>query len=207
MRPSLLLPALLIGAFLSAGHAADPGQTEIAIGRDTTIGEDDVYCLLTSPIVQYEVGDTPDLLVTVFNGSEQTVYLVGSLDGSERQSRYPHAYYTISGPPNGVKTEPLVYCGNLNGLRREDFIHLHPGESFDPYMNIDSGGFFAAAKLRASKLTEPGEYRFTFHYSTASPTIDDWKGTVEHVSIDALELLKRVPRVEIRCSVDVRVVE
>ncbi|GAB4224494.1 MAG: hypothetical protein Kow0062_26370 [Acidobacteriota bacterium] len=54
----------------------------------------------------------------------------------------------------------------MNGLRKEDFIDLRPAESFDPYMNVDSHGFFPAARLWASRFKQPGGYRFTFHYST-----------------------------------------
>ena len=94
-----------------------------------------------------------------------------------------------------------------NGLREADFVLLDPGESFDPYIHaIDSYGFFGAEHLK-SRFALRGEYGFTFHYSTASSSIDDWKGSVIRLSDDVLQRLQRVPRINIDCSIELNVSE
>ncbi|GAB4224492.1 MAG: hypothetical protein Kow0062_26360 [Acidobacteriota bacterium] len=102
MRSTLLLPAVLVGAALSAGFAFDPDQADALADQDAIA--DAVYCILTCLIARYHVGNTPDLQIAIFNNSDLDLYLVGSLDSSERRRRYPHVYYTVSGPPNGLRT-------------------------------------------------------------------------------------------------------
>jgi hypothetical protein len=117
--------------------------------------------------------------------------------------------FTATGPNGRIPHEPFVGCGNTNSLRVEDFVRLESGESFDPYMRIDDGGFWQSTFLQSFRFGGIGEYEFTFHYSTQSESLQTWEGTPVCVNCPTLPevvvKLGQVPAVDIQCSIRLRV--
>jgi hypothetical protein len=168
----------------------------------------DIACKLASLKDRYRVGDQPEISARIINGTENTVYLVGYLDGSERKARYPHVYYDISGVEGGISETIFGGCGVLNPIRVEDFIRVEPGSDFNPYNPTDLQGlYWQAAKLVHSRFVKAGSYTFKFHYSTENEDIKDWRGSVRETPAGVSELWRKVRRVNLTCSLTVDVVE
>lgn len=129
-----------------------------------------VEVVLTAESQTIEAGQVPAFSVRLINRSDETICLVGSLDGSDVGWRYPKLTAQREGP---VETAAIGRCGNMNNLREEDFVTLKPGQGFDPY--DAERGFFGNQVLR-EKLTEPGEYTFTLTYDTDEHDIGKWWG-------------------------------
>jgi len=169
-----------------------------------------VACELTSLQAEYQVGGAPQLMVQIINRGPEAIYLPGSLDGSERLKRYPHVLFTVVGPNGRIPPEPYVGCGNTNSLRPLDFVRVDTGNSFDPYMRIDDGGFWHSTFLQSFRFSSLGEYEFTFHYSTQSESLQTWEGTPVCVNCptppEVVAKVNQVPAVDIECSTRVRVV-
>lgn len=174
--------------------------SDLRVGDSVQIESEEVVCEVKASKSRYTAGDNPNVWVTIRNLSGKTITLLGSLDGSERKARYPHAFFEIWGPEGGVKKPELRYCGNQNALRAEDFVSLEPGDGFDPYRDIDSYGFFGAAEFEGTIFVKPGEYKVVFHYSTDEPTVDGWNGTGSEPASGLLERLRNVPRITTSCS-------
>jgi len=160
-----------------------------------------IKCILTSDKDVYKIGEIPKLTVKIYNETKNDIYLIGSLDGSDVNWRFPHCYYSINRPkPN--KTE-FQRCGNMNILRIEDFKVVKAGQVFNPYENIDNSGFFMDYNTTNKETFEnPGIYKIRFHYSTNSQDINDFLGDKffrinysDSLKLDSL--FKLVPRIEI----------
>lgn len=124
--------------------------------------------------------------------------LVGSLDGSDVQWRYPHSYVTIERPTGDRPPAGVGRCGNTNPLRPEDFVVLGPGQAFNPYRRNDDYGFFGCHALDSMTFTSAGRYTVTFHYSTEGSGPEAWNGGLNgEPTGDALRLLEQVPPVSL----------
>lgn len=164
----------------------------------------DVICKLASSKDKYRVGDQPEISARIINGTEKAVYLVRSIDGSERKARFPHVYYTVSGTEGGFSETQFGYCGALNSLQAEDFVKVEPGSDFDPYRHYV---IQKAAKLAHSRFVKAGSYTFELHYSTEGGDIKDWRVSVPETPSGVSDLWRKVPRVNLSCSLTVDVVE
>jgi len=151
-------------------------------------------CLLTASKKIYKMGETLKLEVSIKNNSGKDVYLIGSLDGSERKMRNPYCYYTIEKPKKD--SLPLIVgCKTLNPLEKEDFKFIKTGGSFNPYQ-LDEDGLFSTRELkRKENFKTPGKYKITFHYSTKSVKISDYRGDDKNEELQ--ELFKRVPHIKL----------
>jgi hypothetical protein len=134
--------------------------------------QDDFKCVLKSGKTAYRIGERPDLKVEIWNNTTDTVFLVGSLDGSDRKWRLPYCYFNIE----WEKILPVEItsrrCGNVNNLRLKDFIEVAPKHYFDPYMEVDEAGFFPNNMLDRFNFLKPGLYTAEFYYDTRRLSLD-----------------------------------
>ena len=117
------------------------------------------------------------------------VRILPSLDGSAL-GRFPR-YYVLVFDENGEEQKPdkLGVCGFTNPLHPTDFITLQPGESCDPM----GPGTFGHYMLRWLP-TRPGTYTLEAIYDATGRVPDQWKGSVDKMDPQSLELLKGMPR-------------
>lgn len=156
-------------------------------------------CTLTTTKTTYQLGELPELKVEIINNSGKEVYFIGSLDASDDKWRRPYCYYTIERP---VKDSIPQYgrCGMMNSLRKEDFVKLADGQSFDPFMSVDDMGFFGSSNVRNPDVFKnPGTYKIQFHYSTQSDSIKDYRGDSDDKEL--VKLFEQVPKVELHSNV------
>jgi len=156
-------------------------------------------CVLTADNSVYKVGQIPVLKVKIFNNTKKEIYLIGSLDGSDVQWRYPHCYFSVDKP----KPDTIISarCGNMNPLTPADFVLVKPRQNFNPYDEAyDFFGDYTA--MNKETFRTPGVYKIKFHYSTNSENISDFLGerTFSWDTSDSVrlaKLFKLVPRIEI----------
>lgn len=111
----------------------------------------------------YKIGESLDLTVEIVNRTDSTVWMVGSLDGSERGLRPPfcgvivqHSFFSPS-PSLGM-------CGLLNSMRIQDFKAIPTNGSFNPYERIDDYGFVPPSSRYPETFSYPGKYNIQFYY-------------------------------------------
>lgn len=143
----------------------------VARPTDQANGPAEVEVVLTVESDTIKAGQTPVFRVQLINRTDKTIYLVGSLDGSDVGWRYPKITVKRTGPE--VLHGPLR-CGNMNNLREQDFVQLKPGESLDPFDR--DRGFFSNYHLHRQTLNMPGKYTFTLTYDTNENDIGKWWG-------------------------------
>lgn len=199
--PRLIAPTLGIGALFCFQLACTlPVLSQHEIDRELDQAEVELRCGIEAETTRMKVGQTPDIRVSIKNEGEDTVKLVGSLDASDCRWRFPHCYFEIEGP-EGYKPPSIGRCGNMNTLRKEDFVDLESGHSFDPYQSIDGHGFFGCFQLSEQTFTMPGEYKITFVYSTKSNKLEEWMGDpFPKRSEEVSELWREVPQLELRSN-------
>jgi hypothetical protein len=146
------------------------------------------------------LGTAPKITVALINQSDSGIYLVGSLDASDCQWRYPHCYFEVTGPDGAPATRSTARCGNMNQLREKDLVRVRPGSNFDPYQTIDDQGFFSADELSPRTFHAAGNYRVRFVYSTRNSDIRDWGGWVVAPNAKILSMFKRVPKVDVKSN-------
>ncbi len=97
----------------------------------------------------------------------------------------------------GVPEDPLV-----GPLRAADFVHLGPGEVFDPTARRGAANFLPLITFTTFSPAEAGLYVCTLEYSSESPTPEDWLGRFnQDDERDAvLKLLADVPRVTVQAE-------
>ena len=158
-------------------------------------------CSLTTEKNSYKLGELPKLRVVIDNNTGKDIYLVGKLDGSDVKWRMPYCYFTIEKPkPDSV---PFSRCGNIDPLRKEDFVLIKAGEKFNPYGNIDHHGFvFDHNILNPETFRNAGIYKIRFHYSTNSSDLSKFKGqrSFDPNKPDSLQLsplFNRMPKMDL----------
>lgn len=203
------LPAIFI-CFLACGaYGCSPPHSSVdpKVAEPVNSARGDIVCKLASLRDRYRVGDQPEISARIINGAENAIYLVGSLDGSERKARFPYVYYSVSGVEGGFSETEFGYCGALNPIRIEDFVRVEPGNDFDPHKQFDHYGFSKSGKLAHSRFVKAGSYTFKFHYSTENIDIKDWRGSVNKTLPELNEMWRKVSRVNLTCSLTVEVIE
>lgn len=162
-----------------------------------------------------ELGSAPAISVEIANWTDDEIYLVGSLDNSDRRWRYPFCYFEVIGP-DGTRAKPgIAHCGNINAIREKDFVKVPPGGKFDPYQTIDEYGFFGSSLIIPKTFHAEGEYRVRFVYSTAAADPKFWLGdahgknarVLRHGDADdsaITKLLQRVPKTTV-CSNEITI--
>jgi hypothetical protein len=161
-----------------------------------------IECFIESKKDTYKIGETPDINVQLINNSNQSIYLIGALDGAEEKWRMPYCYFTIIKPQPDSVLDPFR-CGNVNSLGFNDFVKIDPNQYFDPYMQIDDYGFFDSYELsRKENFRQEGTYKIQFHYSTKSDSIEKYIGDWYDFNNDSINtLFSQVPRFETSSNV------
>jgi hypothetical protein len=161
------------------------------------IEPDQLPCTLSGEPT-FEIGSIPKIKIEIRNDTEQEIYLVKCLYGSNYKLRYPFCSFDVTGPrPVGLPS-PVLKCGTCDPLRGEDFVKVPPGGIFNPYerSNGDTAG---GHELMAESFVEGAEYRIRFVYSTANQDIREWMGAGDS-SEDRLRLkslFSRVPKITV----------
>lgn len=162
-----------------------------------------------------ELGNVPTISVEIANWTDDEIYLVGSLDNSDRRWRYPFCYFEVIGP-DGKRAKPgIARCGNINAIREKDFVKVPPVGKFDPYQKIDEYGFFGSSLITPETFHAEGQYRVRFVYSTAAADPKFWLGDAQGEMSRVLrpgnaddsaitKLLKRVPKTTV-CSNEITI--
>ncbi len=157
-------------------------------------------CIIASDRSSYTVGEAPIITVSITNKSAKEVILVGSLDGSTTERRFPKCRFEILDAAGKPVTFPLGLCGNMNVLRTEDFVVVPAGGTFNPF----GAGFFAPHQFYEFPVTTPSDYTLRFYYST-SARIQDYFGDERmsgrtNAAPDIQRLFKRVPKLELKSN-------
>jgi hypothetical protein len=147
----------------------------------------DLSIMLHSPEEKQGVGMPIPIKVEVRNLSQQRVWIVGVVDGSEDAIRYPHYLPRISMAGQVVAEPPP----------------LAPGEAFDP-TNPDPGAkFLPISTFSNFRSAVPGRFEFSLILSTQSQYPEQWLGSfgqdAERSAV--LERLAQVPRLTVRSNV------
>ena len=134
-----------------------------------------------------------DLSVRITNVSEEPIWMVGVLPGSEGL-RYPHYLAEIEGPVGPVSMQFPEELDYVRGLQSEDFVRLDPGESFDP----QGKGFVPIQQLAWFKPAEPGKYRLRLLFDATAEDTRQWMGSTYIRDQRKVEtLIQQVPQVEV----------
>lgn len=165
--------------------------------------------VLSSPS-SCKLKEGPRVKVRVTNTSEQDIYLIQHLDGSDERWRHPHCYFEITPPAGAVVYGNGGRCKFMSPLTAEDFVLLRAGESFDPFSKPQ---FFHPDKLPADValrhhhdglFNTPGVYRLRFVYSTASADLRDYAGTDRPPGVEnkpeIAEMFKKVPHTVVKSN-------
>jgi hypothetical protein len=143
------------------------------------------------------LGRPIDLSVQVTNVSDQPVWVVGVLPGSDG-IRYPQYQVEIEGPSGPVDVRLPEAADYVPALRPKDFVRLDPGESFDPQQGQ---GFIPIQQLSRFKPTRPGKYRLRIRLDTTAENPRQWMGhTVASDQRLVESLIKQVPKVQVRSN-------
>lgn len=138
-----------------------------------------------------------DLLVQITNVSDEPVWVVGVLPGSDGL-RYPQYVAEIEGPSGPVPTALPEGLDYARGLRPDDFVRLNPGESIDPQQGK---GFIPIQGLAWFKPTEPGTYRLRLRLDATAEDPREWMGHTYIRDRRQVEtLIRQVPKVEVRSN-------
>ncbi|MBR9859402.1 hypothetical protein GYB22_01355 [bacterium] len=169
----------------------------LILGDTDSLDSEDFKAVLTVNQTEFARGTMPKFNVRLDNLSDQSLYLPGSLDGSDVKLRYPQVYFVVERPDTSAL--PFIgRCGNTNPIRPTDFIKLNPKEGFDPYNS--ENGFFSSFQLhRPEVFSKPGKYKVTFYYSTKSTDINDYAGDLGPDITDPQLLIrfKKMPHIEL----------
>lgn len=169
-------------------HKAD-GTTSCGIGSESPIKIE--LGRVGGP--RQPLGRPLSLSVRVSNLSDEPIWLVGVLPGSDGQ-RYPQYVPEIEGPAGPVQVQSPEALDYVPGLRLEDFVLLAPGDSFDP----QGKGFIPIQRLAWFRPSEPGTYRFRLLFDSTGLDPRDWMGHTHVPHMHKVEsLIKQVPKVQV----------
>jgi len=134
-----------------------------------------------------------ELAVEITNVSDQPVWVVGVLPGSEG-FRYPRYVAEIDGPGGPVSLPSPEALDYGPGLQTDHFVQLAPGEGFDP----QGERFIPIQQLAWFKPLEPGRYRFRLCFDSTAKDPREWLGQthVRHRS-QVERLVEQVPKVRV----------
>jgi hypothetical protein len=157
-------------------------------------------CMIASDRTSYSVGEIPNITFRITNKTTKEVVLVGSLDGSTTDRRFPKCRFEILDASGKVVTLPLSLCGNMNVLRTNDFVIVPAGGTFNPF----GTDFFPPYQLYQFPVTVPGDYTLRFSYTT-SDRLQDYFGDERMMgrtnsTPEIQSLFKRVPKLELKSN-------
>ena len=151
--------------------------------------------VLHVPEAPQQAGTLVPVQVEVHNTSDQPVWIIGVLEGSEVGFRYPHYTPTIEGPEPVPEPEGLPHFGNVAPLLLDDFHRLEPGTSFDPTKSVHGAHYHPLHAFQTFRPPVAGRYSIQLSLSTESQDAAEWLGIIETPDKDAiLARLADVPR-------------
>jgi len=160
-----------------SGEAAGPIRIELQSEKGTELPLDE-------PL---------DLAVRVTNVSDEPLWMVGVLPGSEGL-RYPYYLAEIEGPAGPVLLQFPEDLDYVRALRPEDFVRLAPGESFDP----QGRSFIPIQQLAWFRPSRPGRYRLRLCFDATTRDPRQWLGQTPVRSQRTVErLIRQVPPVRV----------
>jgi hypothetical protein len=166
-----------------------------AVAADTAFD-----CVIAADRTTYAVGEVPNITFRITNKSTKGVLLVGSLDGSTTNRRFPKCQFEILDAAGTPVNLPLVGCVNMNPLKTTDFVAVPAGATFNPF----GKDFFGPYQFVRFPVTVPGDYTLRFSYST-SDRIQDYFGD-ERMSgkttaaQEIQRLFERVPKLDLKSN-------
>jgi hypothetical protein len=162
-------------------------------GTDHPAGENPIKLELESSTgSRHDLSRPLDLSVRITNVSDEPIWMVGVLPGSEGL-RYPQYQVEIQGPSGPVRMRFPEGLDYARGLRPEDFVRLAPGESFDPQQGK---GFVPIQKLAWFQPSEKGTYRMRLRLDATAEDVREWLGHTPVRDQRKVEsLLRQVPHV------------
>ena len=141
--------------------------------------------------------------IEVRNLSQQNVWVVGVVDGSEEGIRYPHYLPQISMAGQVVAEPPSPEDPLVGPLRPADFRLLAPDEAFDPTSPHLGAAFLPLSTFSNFRPAVPGRYKSTLIFSTEGQYPEQWLGyfgqDAERSAV--LERIAQVPRLTVRSNV------
>ena len=155
-------------------------------------------CVIASDRTTYAVGEVPNITFRITNKSTKEVLLVGSLDGSTTNRRFPKCQFEILDAAGKPVTLPLALCGNMNVLKTTDFVAVPAGGTFNPF----GKGFFPPHQFYRFPVTVPGDYTLRFSYST-SERVQDYFGDDRgqpNAAPEIQRLFERVPKLDLKSN-------
>jgi hypothetical protein len=199
--PCITFSSVLLGAVMAAqAVAAEEPHSPLPAN-----GESPFVCVLSCDNATVELGTMPKITVAITNRTEQDVYLVGNLDGSNGGDRYPHCVCTVTKDGKVVPVaETERWCGDMNALEDYNFVKVAAGQTFDPYQDKEIGPgqhrIYSSTMLYPSMFKSTGAYHVRFHYSTTSDDIREWAGDGrDSVGADKtlVALFRQVPHIDL----------
>jgi hypothetical protein len=156
--------------------------------------------VLAAPEGAQPTGVPLHISVEVRNVSNQPLWIVGVLDGSETGFRYPRYLPQIAGPPQPPRDEEIYDMAAP--LRIQDFRRLAPGDGFDPTRPSGDAAYQPLATFATFSPTTPGRYELRLTLDTDSQADEQWLGIVEYPGKEAvLERLAQVPRLRVDSNI------
>ena len=126
----------------------------------------------------------PRVNVNLYNRSNKPVWLVRALDGSEVRWRFPYCYFEVfDSKGNKVNKFSGGRCGNMNAIKRSDYVLVQPNEGFNPY--------YGPFRLADFDVIKPNNYKALFTYSTSSVNNSDWLGDLSENDTQILHLVPK----------------
>src|SRR5215208_8291838 len=116
---------------------------------------------LRSPEEEQGVGMPIPIKIEVRNLFQQSVWIVGVVDGSEDAIRYPHYLPQIAVAGQVVAVPPPPEDPLVGPLRQVDFRLLAPGEAFDPTNPHPGAIFLPISTFSNFRSAVPGRYEFS----------------------------------------------
>ncbi len=161
---------------------------------------------LTVPSEPQQVGAPVQVSIAVRNISDQPLWIIGVLEGSELGLRYPHYLPQITGPQPLPAVE--IEYDMLAPLRLQDFRRLAAGESFDPTAQQNGEAYLPLYTFTNFRPPAPGRYELRLTLSTESTANEQWMGGWELPGKEqAQERLTLVPRLRVDSNVAIIMVE
>lgn len=157
---------------------------------------------------QAQVGKTARFKARIRNIGDETVSIVGSLDGSDSSLRFPLVKVEALGP-DGKEREIDVtprMCGNCARLQEWNVSTLHPGEELDPF----GPDLRNARHLREWKPSETGKHTLKLTMDFSAIDASEWNSRPERTDMDlekAAQILARIPRVKLTAQVEIDVIK
>jgi len=148
------------------------------------------------------VGTPVSIAVEVRNVSDQPVWIVGVVDGSEEGIRYPRYSPQVTLAGEVVARPPAPEDPLVGPLRLVDFRRLKAGEAFDPTARSSGAAYLPISTFSNFLAVQPGRYQFSLVLSTESQSPEQWLGRFGQDAERAgvLERIAIVPRQTIRSN-------